>query len=339
MVRFRIIAATTFVLVAATAFAQKTDSIVLRNGDKFTGEVKQLSRGQLRLSTDDVGTIYVEWDKIVAVTTAGRYEVSTKASERYVGTIASDTPATLQVIAEDGTVTRLAFVDVVSFSAIKSGFFERIDGSVDVGGSYTKSSGVGQASLAFDGAYRRPAFEVFAYFEGNLTRQQEAPSTSRFTFQTGYRRFRHQWFVAPIGFLERNPDLGLTLRSALALSLGRFLNQSAHNTTVMSVGIAAGRERLTEGETIANLDALMTFGTSFYRYDYPRRNLDLTVLVFPELNHWGRVRANLNAKFKQELFKDLFASVTVYDTFDSEPQVEDVHQNDFGVTFSLGWVF
>ena len=339
MVRFRVIAATTFVLVAATAFAQKTDVIVLRNGDRFTSEVKQLIRGQLRVSTDDLGTIYIEWDKIVSVKTAGRYEVATDAGERYVGTIAPDTPTTLQVIAEDGTVTRLMFVEVVSLSTIKSGFFERIDGSIDVGGSYTKSSGVGQASLAFDSAYRRPAFEIFSNFEGNLTRQQEAPSSSRFTFRSGYRRFRGRWFVTPYAIVERNPDLGLELRGAGAFAVGRFLNQSSHNTTLVSAGLAAGREGLTEGETKTNLDALVTFATSFYRYDYPRRNFDFGVMVFPQLNDWGRVRANLTSKFRHELFTDLFASLSVYDTFDSEPQVEDVHRNDFGVTFSLGWVF
>ena len=339
MVRLRIFAVTTVLFVAANAFAAKTDIVVLRNGDRFTGEVKQLTRGQLKVSTDDLGTIYIEWDKIVSVTTAGVYEVATDVGDRYVGALAPDTPTTMQVIAEDGTVTRLTFVEVVSVSAIKSGFLERIDGSIDVGGSYTKSSGVGQASLAFDTAYRRPAFAVFSNFEGNLTRQQEAPSSSRFTFQSGYRRFRHRWFVAPFVFFERNPDLGLTLRSAVALAVGRFLHQSAHNTTLMSVGIATGRERLTAGETITNWDALVNFGTSFYRYDYPRRNLDFAITVFPELNDWGRVRAHANGKFKHELFTDLFASLSVYDTFDSRPQVEGVHRNDFGVTFSLGWVF
>jgi hypothetical protein len=339
MVGFRVIAAATVLLVAANAFAQKTDVIVLRNGDKFTGEVKQLSRAQLRVSTDDVGTIYIEWDKVIAVTTAARYEVAITDGSRYLGRLQPDSDTTLQVVADDGAVARLPFVEIISFDPIRAGFFERIDGSIDLGGSYTKSSGVGQASLAFSAAYRRPLFEVFTDLEGNHTTQREEPATTRFTFRSGYTRFRDHWFVSPFLLLERNPDLGLTLRGALALAIGRFLHQSPHNTTLASVGIAAGRERPIEGDTIANVDALVSFATSFYRYDYPRRNLDFTILVFPALKDWGRVRANASLKFKQELFKDFFASLTGYDTFDNEPQVEGAEQNDFGVTFSLGLTF
>ena len=74
-------------------------------------------------------------------------------------------------------------------------------------------------------------------------------------------------------------------------------------------------------------------------HDYPRTSLDLSLLVFPELNRIGRVRANANARLKRELFKDFIAVITAYDMFDSEPQVAGVSRNDFGVSFSIGWTF
>ena len=37
-------------------FAQKTDIVRLANGDRFTGEVKSVRKGQLEFSTDDAGT-------------------------------------------------------------------------------------------------------------------------------------------------------------------------------------------------------------------------------------------------------------------------------------------
>ena len=53
-------------LLAMPAVAAKTDVIVLINGDHITGEVKDLSYGQLKFKTDHMGTIYIEWDKIVS---------------------------------------------------------------------------------------------------------------------------------------------------------------------------------------------------------------------------------------------------------------------------------
>src|SRR6185369_11712926 len=101
------------------------DVVVLKNGDHFTGEVKQLSRGQLKLTTDDAGTLYIEWDKIAAVSTALQYEVVTTNGTRYVGVLAPASNTELKVVGNDGIETILPFLDVVSFASIKAGFLER----------------------------------------------------------------------------------------------------------------------------------------------------------------------------------------------------------------------
>ena len=53
-------------LVPARRYAQgKTDVVTLANGDRITGEIKRLDRGRLEFKTDDAGTLYLEWDKLV----------------------------------------------------------------------------------------------------------------------------------------------------------------------------------------------------------------------------------------------------------------------------------
>lgn len=79
-----------------------------------------MSRGHLKLATDDVGTIYVQWDKIVSVTTALEYEVGTTSGTRYVGVLAPASGSQLRVIAKSGTAMTVAFLDVVSFAPIKA---------------------------------------------------------------------------------------------------------------------------------------------------------------------------------------------------------------------------
>ena len=94
-----------------------------------------------------------------------------------------------------------------------------------------------------------------------------------------------------------------------------------------------------EGNAVNNLDGLVAMTTSYYHYDYPKRNVDFTVLLFPSLNDWGRVRANAQVKLKQEIVRDFFASISAYNIYDSRPVIEDANLNDFGVTFSIGWTF
>jgi hypothetical protein len=333
-------AAAALLLVAANTYAAKSDVVVLQNGDRLTGEVKELARGQLKLDTDDAGTIYIEWHKIATLTTAGRYEVGTRDGRYYVGTLAPDTSGLFQVIADDGTITKLAYLEAVSAWSIESGFFQQIEGTLDVGGSFTKSAGVGEISIDLEAARRRPGYDAFTDFSSNLTRQRESSTSTRFTWLSGYTHFRaDRWFFRPFLFVERNPGVGLTLRTSAAMSVGRYLQRSNRSTTLVTVGAAAGREWPTDRDAIPNLDALVTFATSFYQYNYPRTTVDLSVMIFPELNHWGRVRTNANVKLKRELVRDFTASVSLDDTFDSQPQVPDVSRHDVGITLSLGWMF
>ena len=51
-------------LLALPAWAQKTDIVTLVNGDTLTCEIKLLDRGRLQVSTDHLGTVNIEWDKV-----------------------------------------------------------------------------------------------------------------------------------------------------------------------------------------------------------------------------------------------------------------------------------
>jgi hypothetical protein len=238
--------------------------------------VKQLSRGQLKLSTDDAGTVYIEWDKIVAVTTALRYEVVTTNGTRYVRVLAPTPNMQLKVVATDGTETILALLDVVSFASIKEGFLERIDGTLDVGGSYTKSSGVGQMTIDLDADYRRPSYDVFTNFLSNVTRASNSETLTQFTLRSGYMHFRDDgWIVSPFAYVSRNVDLGLSLGAAAAFTAGRYVQRSNRSETLVAFGAAVGKEELTDGRTINDLDAVVSATTSFFRHDYPKTALDL----------------------------------------------------------------
>src|SRR5262245_40679534 len=68
-----------------SAEAARTDIVTLINGDRITGEVKELSRGLLKLRTDNVGTIDIEWDKIDGITATGEFELEMTNGQRLVG--------------------------------------------------------------------------------------------------------------------------------------------------------------------------------------------------------------------------------------------------------------
>ena len=46
---------------------RKSDLVTLYNGDRVTGEIKSLGNGVLKLSTDSMGTVNIEWQEIASV--------------------------------------------------------------------------------------------------------------------------------------------------------------------------------------------------------------------------------------------------------------------------------
>src|SRR5262245_34391723 len=93
IVRLALAAALVIVLPRA-ASAGKTGLVHLRNGDRMTGEVKGLSRGKLDYSTDDVGGLSIEWEKVARVRSPHVVEVEVASGFRYYGPLDStDTDA------------------------------------------------------------------------------------------------------------------------------------------------------------------------------------------------------------------------------------------------------
>jgi hypothetical protein len=69
------------------AQAAKTDVVVLTNGDAVTGEIKSLEFSDLRYSTDSMGTVNIEWEDIVSLTSNQSLQVEVASGTRYFGNL------------------------------------------------------------------------------------------------------------------------------------------------------------------------------------------------------------------------------------------------------------
>ena len=177
-------------VVAPRAFAQapaggvaaagqgKTDMVVLANGDRFTGEVSMLDQGQLRLKTDHLDTVSIEWAHVVRVTTRLQYDVETLTGTRYLGRLDSTADGRLTIVGTASTDT-VEMQCVVRLVQIRSGFLKRIDGNLDFGFSFAQSSGVATYSVNGSAQYRRPAFELSLEASSTYTKQPPTGNRSR----------------------------------------------------------------------------------------------------------------------------------------------------------------
>ena len=100
---------------------------------------------------------------------------------------------------------------------IGTSFWRRLDGSIDAGFSYTKSSGVAQLNVNSDTVYRQLASR--ARLTASLTQTKKDDDSGRDDrgfVEMSYLRYPWQrWFILTAGRFETNESLGLTLRSQM----------------------------------------------------------------------------------------------------------------------------
>ena len=77
--------------VAPAHARDKTDIIWLANGDRFTGEIKQLLHGKLQLKTDSAGTLSIEWDDIARIESNFQFQFERTDGTRITGRIGEST--------------------------------------------------------------------------------------------------------------------------------------------------------------------------------------------------------------------------------------------------------
>jgi len=318
----------------------RTDVVTLRNGDRITGEVIELERGRLEFKTDDAGTLMLEWDKVASLVSARQFEVVLIDGRRYLGGLGPADPRAIAVL-EGQQTTRLPMPDVTRISPIGSSFWRKIDGSIDAGFNYTRSSGVAQLNLHSTTAYRVPAAQTRLTVSLTTTETDDGSRRDdRGAVEASYLRFPwRRWFVTGAARFENNESLGIELRSQLGVAAGPRLIDNNRAQLSLGAGLAVNDERGLDVAATQTVEALFLVRSSFFTYDRPTTSFDLALQYYPSLSDRGRHRVQLDAAVKQEIWKDLFVSASVYNSYDNRPPNPSSNSNDVGIVLSIGWAY
>jgi len=322
------------------AFAAKTDIVILQNGDRTTGEIKELKFGKLKYGTDDAGTISFEWDKIAYLKSVNQYQIETEEGDIYYGAIDTDTLANKILVISASDSIAIDFPEVVWIIRVKKKFWSRLGASLSLGSSYTKASDVGQFSFSGNANYRTPKHHLDLKLSTIFTSQPEKETTKNADYILGYSRvLKHHWtFGGETGF-QQNSEQGIDLRYLLSAGGGNYIIKTNHSQLGLIGGINLNQEWLRGVDSSqTSLEGLATAAFQTYRYDSPQLNLLANVTGYPNLTPVGRYRIQGNMQLRWEIFSDFFWDLTFYDNYDSEPP-EGASKNDYGIVFSVGWSY
>jgi len=326
---------------AATA-APKTDVVVLRNGDRITGEIKSLDYNQLKLSTDHMGTIYIEWDKIERVQTDQYLLLERSDGSRAYGQLAGGGSDARLLVRSDpaGPPVPIAMAEVVRARPIEGGdFIDRLDGYVSAGFDLSNSGNNTTLDLAGGLSSRTRVREWSVDGSASIT-DDTATRAERYSATGTMRRPLHgqNYYEGQLSLL-RNTELDLNVRALFAGALGRYLVRTNRAEWTVGAGLAYNRENYQGADPTDSVELL--FGTEFsiFRYDFPETDIGGAIYVLPSLTQSGRYRSEADLHANYEFVDDLYFELRLYGSYDSEPPSPKAPSSDYGVTTSLGYKF
>jgi hypothetical protein len=331
--------------VGLTAFAANDDVVVMKNGDRMTGELKSLQRGQLSFKADYMAdSVVLDWTRIERLESKSTFLILLVNGKLFTSSLrlvpANSSETANFVIGSAKTAERVAQLDVIGILPAGASFFKRLDGSIDLGFSFTSGNKQYETGLAATATYRTGDHSFGASVESSFSGQVGETKTTRNQFTFEYRKaLKPSVFAGAVVDFLKSDQQSLRLRSSVGGLIGRNLHQSERTRLSLYGGLVVNREhysKLFDQPEKTNADALA--GLDFSTFRFKTTDITSRLSLFPSMTTPGRMRLQTTSTLKIKIVKDLYWGLHVYENFDSKPPVR-ANKNDLGVSTSLGWKF
>jgi hypothetical protein len=326
----------------------KIDVIVMKNGDRFTCEIKKLEKGVLYGSFDYIdGTVSLDWSKVARVESTQLFAVQTSGGLVYTGSLKTpatpaDEPVKIDVVEPDNKEVPLVRSEVVDMQQTAQTFWKNFSGSLGSGLIYSRGNNTTQYNLTSDLAYRRPRWAVTANYSSSLSASSGAATSTRNQeyFQGLKLLQRSNWFVTGLASFLQSSQQGIQLQSSVGGGFGRFLTNTNRSQIAVMGGVAwQGTTYTGNYATLGqqNLAAGMA-GASVQVFKFKVTTLNLTATVFPALTQPGRVQTNINSAYKIQIINNLWWNFTFYGNWDNRPPT-GLSGSDYGASSGITYSF
>ena len=326
----------------------KSDVLVMRNGDRLTCEVKSLDADTLSISLDyAAGTVSIDWSKVDHIESKQLFLVKTQDGLVYSGSLSTPStlgarPTKIEVVEESTSKVALDKTHVIHMEETDLSFWRRFNGQVGMNTIYSKGNQSVQYNLNADAVYPRPRWSATVSYSSSFSSNTGTSAVTRNESQlTGQRLLRwNNWYYAGLLDFLQSSEQGIQLQSTFGGGIGRYLKNT--NNTMISVygGIAwqniAYHERLVAAPNQQVTSALIVGKISLFRFD--KTNLDVVTTVLPSLSDPGRIHTNLNVAYYIKLWSKFTWNVSFYGNWDNQPP-PGFSSSDYGTSSGLTYRF
>jgi putative salt-induced outer membrane protein YdiY len=330
----------------STAQAKHVDDVViLKNGDRLTGEIKGLQRGELKFKASYMAeAVRLDWARVERLESKSTFLVYLIDGTLFTNSVqmvpANTTETKNFAIGVDQKAVRVKQMDVLRITPVEARFWRQLEGSVDLGFGFTSGNDQYQAELIAAATYRRGDHSLTGSVNSAFSGQTDGESSARREFVLDYRKqLSPKWYAGGIFSLLSSDQQSLDRRTTVGGILGRNIRQTEQTRFSIFGGLAATREKYSAAvgtPRATNADAIA--GLDFVTFRFTTTDITSRFSIFPSLTTPGRMRMQFTSDMRIKIAADLYWGFHVYENFDSKPPVR-ADKNDLGISTSVGWKF
>jgi hypothetical protein len=345
----RAILAGVLLLLSVPVFAQEnTDVLVMKNGDRFTCEIKGLTAGVLSVKLSYVdGTISMQWSQVAHLESNRLFLVKTESGQVYTGKLSTvdtsnDPPVKIELAESPNKEVEVERRQIVAMSQTSEGFWHRFDGAVNTGILYSKGNESAQYNVSSQVSYLRERWSSEANYNSSLASSSGAELSTRNQVDLNVLRLLRwtNWFYAGNASYLQSSVQEINRQTTLGAGVGRFIKNTNRAKIYVLGGV--GWQNTDYHQSIAAQSLQNTavgfVGTEIKAFKFKKTNVDLIATVLPAFSEPGRVRFNTNVTYYIKIAGDLSWNLSFYGNWDNRPPA-NLSGSDYGSSSGLSWTF
>ena len=327
---------------------EKTDVLVMTNGDRMTCQVKGLESGVLYVSVDYIdGTTSVQWSKVARLESKQLFIVKTEDGSVYTGRLntpesPSGQPVKIQIVETPEEEVLLDSERIVGIIETSEKFWQRFNGQLSFGVIYSKGNQSTQYNFGSQAEYLRERWSAQTSFNSTLSSSTGSSASTRNSLDISGNHLLpwNNYFYSGLSSFLQSSAQGITLQTSIGGGIGRYLkntNQTRisvlgglawQSTNYQASKIPAGTQNLGAAVLSANINV----------FRFKKTNLSGAGTLFSGLSEPGRFRFNTNVTYYVKLFSNLSWNLSFYGNWDNRPPAS-FSGSDYGSSSGLSWTF
>ena len=327
-----------------SSFAQKNDTITLKNGSHLTGEIKRLKNGVLFFSTDDMGSLAIDWTKILNLKSNKTFEILMSNGMIYFATLdTSGEPGKITLITQLYPSILTLKIDkekIVRMVQLESKFWSSFDGKFSVGYGINKADNQTKFNLMGDINFRSRKYmsslSVVSNLAGTSHRDLSKNQEMKYSF---YRLISGRWYGGTRLSADQNTEMGVNARIIAAGEVARrIFETNLHMLTIIG-GAQITREWRVDSTLTNNLEGSLESDYAIYKFQHPEISVGLSFSIYPNLTEFGGLRTDASVNASIEIFKDFIFQLSGYHKFDNRSTIYSNSSSDWGFNTGIGYSF